>query len=808
MFKNGRKNMKIKRLIAGGIAAAAIGATLIAGGLAATTFDKGMGEFVTISGGALTSPVIVVGAGVDTTDVLGAADIAASLVSNYAVTAKTIPSAGAATSVTNGVLVDSSLNKTYLSAKLGTVKSVITETHLPEILTTGTFTDMNATTSTYTQKITLNAGSTGTGPTFGVPSGDTEPYLNVPITTTITPYNLTITFIGGLDPTAVDSTYGFKLFGKDYTFGNIHNNITLELYSSAGAQVLDLSGAGDEKTVTVGSQTFTIKLNGWNSAGTTAYLSVNGVSYTWNEAGTYTVSGTKFYVQSVDVIYTGAQEATGMVKLFVGTDKLYLLDKQQIQKNDVTKNSYVYFSSPSVAKINSITFEVLPDDDFIVKEGAAFTDPVFGSFKTVLSGMTPAFEDSSRDLIKIASDNTNTKLSFKNKDGMQYTNIPIAYHNSTNSYAQINNVNYFHTQECNVSLGVNNITKGDYFVLTNSQYSYIMKYTNYNYDTSDSTKTYVTLTDLATSANYKIYPNTGERLTIGSLAFSVQWNGNTLKTICVDLNGNAAYSNLTTVNITTGGRAQIQLAKGTGGIGAQTGSPSYANVTYISEVPLYVLANANDGVNTTTTIVSTYSSTTGVRLTTTNAGVAPLQVGTANEWKYVSSYGSYLRVIGDTNGANSVSIYNAGERPSPANIAIGTNPVISTMAGAAGGTYNEAVPVTNPIAKFPSEVTQTASLDKDLILVGGPCANALVKTLLNTAWNSTDSCAAWLADADLKDNGKGLIQVVEDIFGSGKKALIVAGTSAQDTRNLIANKVIKPTEFKGLGAVAQYKGAA
>jgi hypothetical protein len=83
-----------------------------------------------------------------------------------------------------------------------------------------------------------------------------------------------------------------------------------------------------------------------------------------------------------------------------------------------------------------------------------------------------------------------------------------------------------------------------------------------------------------------------------------------------------------------------------------------------------------------------------------------------------------------------------------------------------------------------------------------------VKTLLDTAWTSTDSCAAWLADADLKDNGKGLIQVVEDIFGSGKKALIVAGTSAQDTRNLIANKVIKPTEFKGLGAVAQYKGAA
>ncbi len=795
--------MKIKRLIAGGLATLAIGATLVAGGLAATTFDKGMGEFVTISGGALTSPVIVVGAGVDTTDVLGAADIAASLVSNYAVTAKTVPSAGAATGVTNGVLVDSSLNRTYMAAKLGLVKSVITETDMPELLVTGTFTDMNATTSTYTQKIALNGGTTGASATFGIPSGETEPFLYVPVTTSTTPYNLTITFIGGLDPTAVDSTYGMKLFGKDYTFGNTHNNLTLELYSSAGAQVLDLSGAGDEKTVTVGSQSFTIKLNGWNSGGTTAYLSVNGVSYTWNEAGTYTVSGTKFYVQSVDVIYTGAQEATGMVKLFVGTDKLYLSNGNQIQKNDVTKNSYVYFSSPSAAKINSITFQVFPDDDVNVKEGTAFTDPVFGSFKTVIGGMTPGVTDTSRDLIKIASDNTNTKLSFKNYDGMQYTNIPFAYFNSTNSYAQISNVNAFRTQECNVSAGTYNITKGDYFVLTSGDYSYILKYTNYNYDTADSTKTYVTLTDLATSGNYKIYPNAGERLTIGSQEFGVQWNGNTLKTICVSFDAGTTY-NGAIVNITTGGRAQMSFNKGTGGNGAV----SYANVTYVSEVPLYTLSGSNEATNaysTTYTVTGSYSSTTGVRLTNSPT---PDQVGSNNEWKDVLPYGTYVYMTGDTNGANSLSLYSAGKRPAPVNIAMGTNPVISTTAGAAGGTYNEAVPVTNPIAKFPSEVTQTASLDKDLILVGGPCANALVKTLLDTAWTSTDSCAAWLADADLKDNGKGLIQVVEDIFGSGKKALIVAGTSAQDTRNLIANKVIKPTEFKGLGAVAQYKGAA
>ncbi|MCX6818102.1 MAG: S-layer protein [Candidatus Aenigmarchaeota archaeon] len=780
--------MKIKRLIAGGITAV-IGATIIAGGaLAATTFDKGMGEFVTVSGGTLTSPVIVVGAGVDTTDVLGAADIAASLVSNYAIEIKQIPSTGAATGVTGGVLIDSDLKKTYLGApgNLSAAKSVITETDLPDLLVKSTFTDSNSTTSTVTQKIVPN---TAVYATFGVPSGETDPILYMPISMSTTPYNLTVTFIGGLDPSAVDTTYGMKLFGKDYTFGNTHDINTLEMYSSVGAQVLDLSGAGDEKTVDVGGTSFTIKLNGWY-AGTVdkAYIVVNGVSYTWNEAGTYTVGGVKFYVQSIDVIQTGGTDSTGMVKLFVGTDKLKLENGAAIEKNDVTKNTYVYFTN-TTTKINSITFQVYPDDDVAVAEGVPFVDPVFGSFKTVLGGMTPSITDSSRDLIKLLSDSSNVKLSFKNQDGMQYTNIPVFYGASGLMSKYVNSAYKFWTQECNTTGAVtaNNITKGDYFVASSGDYSYILKYASYSYDNSDSSKTYVTLTDLSSNQNYKVYPSS-EDLMIGSTSFDVQIYGD--KTLCVSLDGGSTY-NLAQVNITTEGGAKIDL--------------THVGAAYIDEVPLYSLTGGNDPTATKFWVNATHSTTSGVKFTVTPD---PTQVGTANEWKSISNYGSYVYVSGDNNGKNSVSLYAPYQRPAPANIAIGTNPVLSTSAGAAGGTYNAAVPVTNPIAKFPSEVTQTAALDKDLILVGGPCANALVKTLLDTAWSSTDSCAAWLADADLKDNGKGLIQVVENIFGSGKKALIVAGTSAQDTRNLIANKAIKPTEFKALGAVAQYKGAA
>jgi hypothetical protein len=139
-------------------------------------------------------------------------------------------------------------------------------------------------------------------------------------------------------------------------------------------------------------------------------------------------------------------------------------------------------------------------------------------------------------------------------------------------------------------------------------------------------------------------------------------------------------------------------------------------------------------------------------------------------------------------------------------IGVGSDPSFA-VGGGGGGTYNAAIPVTNPVAKFASEITQDATLDKNLVLVGGPCANAIVKTLLNDAWETEDSCDYWLNTHEtLKDSGNGMIKIVEDAFESGKKALIVAGTTAADTRNLVANKVIKPTVYEGLSG-SEYIGA-
>ncbi|MCD6591144.1 MAG: S-layer protein [Candidatus Aenigmarchaeota archaeon] len=775
--------MNIKKVVAGGLATLGATLALIGAGMAATSLNEGLQPYVKITDTTLSSPWIVIGRNADAMDVVGAADLAASLVSNYAVVEKTVPSGESTTTVTNGFLITSDLNKTYLGKGLNQVKTAITDLELPDLLAKQTFTDKNGTTITYTQKIVPSSIAT----TFGTPSGSTEPAIYMPITTSTTPYNLTITFLGGLDPTAVDNTYSITLFGKEYTFGNTHTNTTLELYSSAGAQIVSLVGANAEQTVTVGDKTFDITLTGWNSGGTVAYLTINGQSYTWNEHLTYTVNGVKFYVQSVDVIYTGAQEASGQVKLFVGTDKLYLQNGEAIQKNDVSKNTLVYFSSPSSNKINSITFVVYPDDDVYLTDGTEFVDPVFGTFKVKISDMTPASTSDARDLIKFSATTSNVRLTFTNKDGTTYTNIPIYYCNSsTTCYNKVDSTYDFHVVECNVSASTGNITKGDYFVLSSGGYTYVMKYSSYTQGTDD-TKTYVTLTDVSTGTNYKVYPNVGEKLTMGSLEFPVLWNDD--KSICISLNGDNNYDGAQ-VNITTAGNAKIQI------------DTTNANTTVVYEDSLYDLGGNDVGLASTITVSSTYSTTAGVRF---SLNPNPMQVGSNNEWKYVTNYGTYIYVTGDNNGKSDVSIYNPGKRPAFVNVAIGSDPTFTTSTST-GGTYNEAVPVTNPIAKFPSEVSQDSTLDKDLILVGGPCANDIVKTLLNEAWNTSDSCDYWLNQDDvLKNGGNGLIKVVEDVFGSGHKALIVAGTNAEDTRALIANYVIKPSKMSTLTG-DEYKG--
>ena len=144
-------------------------------------------------------------------------------------------------------------------------------------------------------------------------------------------------------------------------------------------------------------------------------------------------------------------------------------------------------------------------------------------------------------------------------------------------------------------------------------------------------------------------------------------------------------------------------------------------------------------------------------------------------------YGVY--VTRTTSGQDTLTLYYPDDQVH-AILGVGDVDGTASVGGSTGTTVNAAVVITSPVAKLDNEIDTTA-LTSDLILVGGPCANSLVATLAAVNGSDIPACDSWTLTT-------GLIKEVTDAFDSGQKALVVAGTTADDTRWL-ASQVMQGT---------------
>ena len=149
----------------------------------------------------------------------------------------------------------------------------------------------------------------------------------------------------------------------------------------------------------------------------------------------------------------------------------------------------------------------------------------------------------------------------------------------------------------------------------------------------------------------------------------------------------------------------------------------------------------------------------------------------------VSESGTYI--VRNTE-SDTLDIYTP-EVPTPVYVAVGADPALSAGEGIEGGTVEQAVQIKNSISKMESEIT-TSTLDRDVILLGGPCANGLVATVLEMSSTSPACSTEFTADYPTE----GVIKVVTNAFASGQKALVVAGVDRAATRAL-AVKVMQGT---------------
>ncbi|MGC8812447.1 MAG: S-layer protein [Candidatus Aenigmatarchaeota archaeon] len=173
-------------------------------------------------------------------------------------------------------------------------------------------------------------------------------------------------------------------------------------------------------------------------------------------------------------------------------------------------------------------------------------------------------------------------------------------------------------------------------------------------------------------------------------------------------------------------------------------------------------------------------------------------VGNYENSDLISTYGSVLKANIKTNAGAQKVVFELPAEQQKAFVYMGKIGEITT----AGGTYNKVVSVLTPIAKTATEAGTEKTTTKAFVLVGGPCANPLVAELANAGLlkdkNGVNlTCDGWIGTG----RNFGLISVIDDAFGvTGKVALVVAGTRAEDTR--LAAQYLQADKLKGSTAKA------
>jgi hypothetical protein len=811
--------MNIKKVLAIGASAAVLL------GAGATFGSAAISDYVVTDDGSLSSPKIVIGDPAPAKDVLGAADIAAHTAGHA--TTDTVVAGTTTFSVNDGVGVDTSNTKIYLGdalTKTG-LRNTVTSVNLPTLLASGTLTDDTGTNFKYDQYVTFGGGTITYG-TSGGDLSDPELYLDIGSSTATPLYNLTLTFNKLLNLSSTDiQGNALEIFGGKYTVGagSSFDGTTdkLILFGSSNVQTLS---EGDEKTITIEGTDHTVKLWGVSSA-SVAVVSVDGTSKEITQGNSYSIEGVTVYADSI--FYYPKETQVSQAKLSFGSQKITLEDGTTVktgQSDDTVDGTFVDLVGTAAQGISKLTIVIAAKDssnDFILG-GSTWTDPLFDNVKVAFGGLTGGVTDA------ITVDNSGTtasSLTFTDYRGNEKT-ITWAYTPST-SFAPA--LNASSTREYRVMEG-ETMKKNDYILVSpsiTSEFGHLMQYTSAS--SIGSTGAYIELKDIMSGDTNRIFLTEsgnaegnffldGNQYYVDNVSSANQWfnvtwgtgsgignvgDATTLypliqtrkgawvtltkpvtltNTLVYEIPTNATFNFSLNVNNGTSpvyGRVTWNISADGTNFNMANMSASFPGILIIeekgkdtSDVEVKDAVQLTIGDGSGTGVDVTIQSPV-ITSTTTNSGTLQSDNSVT---VYYDRYGTAVKYDSDSQGLIEITY---PDEQALAMVGIGTAPVFSTAAG--GTTVKTATLITSPVAKLASEIDTTA-LVSDLIIIGGPCANTLAATLMA---DDNVTCDTWAFTT-------GVIKEYTDAFGSGQKALVVAGTSADDTRSLAA-KVIQGT---------------
>jgi len=808
--KNGKK-MQPKKLVATGLATAMLLMASVLGAVQLGQYPSFLGELTPT--GFEPKAYIVVGRGAAPHDVVGAIDLGAVLQQLFYVT-KTAPGVGVA-QVTGGVSLDTADTKIYLTDATNKAKTILTATDLPTFLKSGSVEDIAGTKYEYSQYLNIG-GKTIEYAQPDVAAGIKDPAYLVKLGTSpsATAY-LVQGWVSFTKPLNASRAIGKELvlFGKSFTISAETDDTNLVLFGITAKETIN---AGETKTITVGAITHTVQVVGIIDE-SRAVLSVNGIQKEVTEGSTYDFAGTSVYVS--DVFYYKIPVETGSVVISIGAERYVFTHGSAIRKGvagaeEEVKGTYVSMSTDphelSDLKVSFDAYTASPAVDYI-KAGTVWSDPVFG-IKVAYNG--PATTDS-QDITIIPGATSYYTIAFTDKYGKTGT-VTWAYDpNPATAGGE--------TLADSVGKAIHvvenaNAALNEYVFVSAGGFPHMLKVTSL--ETGGTTKR-VTFRDVFSGIEYKATTTTGATgtLVIDGQSYTVTFGTGVVAIKDTDDTKTYVYPALETkygakvafakpVNVTNNtlvifptGEKEI-TCNDTDGDATPTGSRVKYNMTAIGGVWTVELADTSypavllveeqtkdPAVKDAVIFYVVDDDTTDKRLElvsplfTHATGNAYKDVGTPSPTvsHAVTEWGT--KVVYDSTAAGTATITYPDTQVYHL-VAVGENPVFVTAA--AGVTYNEAAPLLHSIAKLDTEImdyqgniVDTAAVaNYHLVLVGGPCVNVLAwKLVQDGKLDSSYACGgtAWTP-------ATAYVIAVDNAFATGRTALLVAGTTAADTK--------------------------
>ncbi len=797
----------VKRIVALSTGATMLGATML-GAMAADLSEYPSPMF--IKDGKFDG-LIVIGADADTQDMLGAMDLISSLQA-AAVTGTTGTSA-TTTTVGDVYKFEKSSDKLNMAEGLSSIRSKLTDTHLPIILADGTFSTAKGAKYDYEQEIAVPSGLT-LQHFADKDYEDEKPVVGIKISRNSQVLNYTLEFSKNAKSTvdASDDLTQFEdrqieILGEIYDIVGSDNS-TSELEFMRGALKPTLE-EGETATYTIDGKEYEVTALIIDDTNSKVKFKINGEVTDSMEKGDVYQLADGVNIGAREILPNEAGDVTqDMVEFYLGAKKIVLKDGEELSIDDEfisnLDGTVTLEAGSGEQELSIIKLAWVADDDlFITEDSNDVVMPGLESIKLYMDGFNSG-ADEETNIYGSSDDTVTIKTSLEDYD----VTLDVLFDDGADGdfdYLGASATKQLITDTCSSTGFEIDMDTDEYFVVTKINgkegKTEVLQLTKVHDTNGVTVKGYDGNIVAENKKKTKTFDVADMTVTVGNFS---QTSSNVSFTIsdssCVNatiitaqglriaLPINSIYSTTVTWNktVTCANNATFRTSYLQENV---TSWYNQANTTIFSSVLCNAprveiniseedkdenIADATDITNPAFQVNATFNSDNEAHaklVAKTNFSNAKTYAIEDNSKQYVGVITSQVssRVIEDkTADQYEIDIFYPGEE-TYANVYIGSK--ASQVTTVAGG---ETVAVTRiEVGAAVLDTTLATYTNQNLIVVGGPAINRATASLMGKPYPS------YGADSGITENS-GMIKLVEQTDGA--VAVIVAGWEADDTQ--------------------------